>query len=266
MTHYETLGVDCSATADDIKKAYRKLASIHHPDKGGDTATFQSIQVAYDTLSDAAKRAEYDNPTNQSRQSTSHEDMMSDLFRSFGFAFTNTPIRNKDLQITIQVSLADTLELQKKTVSVMTQRSIRHNVEIVMPRGIQNNTKIKYSGLGDNLHTDLQPGDLYVNIVVLDNPEFRVHGIDLHTNIVVNCIDAMLGTKVEIVTLDNRTLSVVIPPGSQPNSKSKIPNYGLYQLNSNTRGNLYANLSISVPQHLTSQQISLLNQVRALSL
>ena len=60
--HYTTLGVDKSATPEDIKKAYRSLASKHHPDKGGDTAKFQEIQTAYATLSDPEKRQQYDNP------------------------------------------------------------------------------------------------------------------------------------------------------------------------------------------------------------
>ena len=63
--HYNTLGVDRNSSPDEIKKAYRKLASQHHPDKGGDTATFQNIQTAYDILSDPQKRQHYDNPQPQ---------------------------------------------------------------------------------------------------------------------------------------------------------------------------------------------------------
>ena len=62
MTHYETLGVSDTADANTIKRAYRKLASQHHPDKGGDTAKFQQVEEAYRTLSDPEKRAQYDNP------------------------------------------------------------------------------------------------------------------------------------------------------------------------------------------------------------
>jgi curved DNA-binding protein CbpA len=61
--HYATLGVAKTATADEIKRAFRKLASQHHPDKGGDTQKFQEIQAAYDTLGDTNKRAAYDNPS-----------------------------------------------------------------------------------------------------------------------------------------------------------------------------------------------------------
>ena len=59
---YETLGVPKGASEEEIKKAYRKLASQHHPDKGGNTAKFQEIQSAYETLTDPQKRAEHDNP------------------------------------------------------------------------------------------------------------------------------------------------------------------------------------------------------------
>ena len=63
--HYATLGVPRTATADEIKRAFRRLASQHHPDKGGDTQKFQAIQAAYATLGDEQKRAEYDNPRPQ---------------------------------------------------------------------------------------------------------------------------------------------------------------------------------------------------------
>ena len=63
--HYAALGVPRTATADQIKQAFRKLASTHHPDKGGDTKKFQEIQSAYAVLGDAQKRADYDNPRPQ---------------------------------------------------------------------------------------------------------------------------------------------------------------------------------------------------------
>ena len=97
MTHYATLGVGENANADEIKKAYRKLASQHHPDKGGDTVKFQEIQTAYDTLHDPAKREQYDyerkNPSGM-RFTVNGQDFgggmppgMEDMFRNFGFNF-----------------------------------------------------------------------------------------------------------------------------------------------------------------------------------
>lgn len=65
MDHYSTLGVPRNATPEQIKKAYRKLAMEHHPDRGGDSSTFQNISVAYDILSDPTKKAQYDTPAQQ---------------------------------------------------------------------------------------------------------------------------------------------------------------------------------------------------------
>ena len=65
MDHYTTLGVNKNASPEEIKKAYRKMAGIHQPDKGGDTAAFQDIQTAYETLSDPNKKQQYDQPTPQ---------------------------------------------------------------------------------------------------------------------------------------------------------------------------------------------------------
>jgi DnaJ-class molecular chaperone len=91
MTHYATLGVGENADADEIKRAYRKLASQHHPDKGGDTAKFQAIQTAYDTLSDAGKRQQYD-MERQGMGNGMHFQFngsmpggIHDIFRNFGF-------------------------------------------------------------------------------------------------------------------------------------------------------------------------------------
>ena len=127
--YYSTLGVDRNASLDDIKKAYRKLASKYHPDKGGDTAKFQEIQAAYDTLSDDNKRQQYDMERNGFGNGVKfqfhdfgggHPDI-SEIFRNFGFG-TGGPFefhrpqqrRNKDLRIEIPIDLASTLQEQTK--------------------------------------------------------------------------------------------------------------------------------------------------------
>ena len=73
MNYYDVLGVPTDASEDAIKKAFRKLASQHHPDKGGDTTKFQQIQEAYETLSDGNKRQEYDHPPRQGFTGNFHD-------------------------------------------------------------------------------------------------------------------------------------------------------------------------------------------------
>lgn len=271
MTHYATLGVTENATPDEIKKAYRKLASQHHPDKGGDTKKFQEIQTAYDTLGDTNKRQQYDLERSgnggyrEFHFNTGHPDI-NEIFRSFGFAGAGPdPFmrqrRNKDLRIDINIDLKDTLQDQTKTVSVLTTNGSRETVEVNIPRGITSSTNIRYSGLGDNLFNTIPRGDLYVQINVNNDNNFNVIGIDLYTKISVNCLLAIVGGTAMVTGLDNTQFVITIPKGTQPNTKFRIPNQGLYQLNSNNRGHLYVEMAVTIPQDLTEEQLQIVKSL-----
>jgi curved DNA-binding protein len=285
MTHYDTLGVSDSASHDEIKRAYRRLANQHHPDKGGDTTRFQQIQSAYETLIDNDRRAQYDAERRGMggfKFTVNGHDMgggmpheMEEMLRNFGFGFSfgqgfangdpfahmRHPRKNKDLQIDITVELQSTLEPQTKIISVQTTNNDRFEVSVNIPRGVRSNTTIKYPNLGDNFFATLPRGDLYVRINVENNSSFLVEGIDLVKNIDLDCIDAILGTTLEVVTLDNKTLSVQIPNGIQHNGKLRLPNHGLYVMNQNSRGSLIICVNICVPTNLTENQLNLLRNL-----
>jgi molecular chaperone DnaJ len=82
-----------------------------------------------------------------------------------------------------------------------------------------------------------------------------VQDIDLYSKISVNCLLAIAGGTTTITTIDDKIFEITIPPGTQPGIKFRIPGQGLYQLNSNTRGNLYAELNLFVPKDLNSEQL-----------
>jgi curved DNA-binding protein len=271
MNHYEILGVDRKATSDEIKRAYRKLASQHHPDKGGDKTKFQEIQAAYDTLSDDSRRQQYNmqldgfggDPNIRFHWHSSdmgHPDI-AEIFRGFGFGgdpfspFRQQQRRNKDLRIEIPIPLVSTLEEQSKTVSVQTTNGHRETVEVKIPRGITTGTQIKYTGLGDNLFNTLPRGDLYVQFRVHDAEGYVANGIDLHHKVSINCLNAIVGCEQIVEGLDGRKFAVTIPPGTQHGSRFRIPKQGLYVLNSELRGDLYIEVDITVPQNLTSDQL-----------
>lgn len=283
MSHYDTLGISKTASPEEIKKAYRKLASQHHPDKGGDTAKFQELEEAYRVLSDPQQRAQYDaGGTNGPQFHWHHNGQQSDIdineiFSQFGFGpgspfgghdpfaqfrHRQQPRRNKDLQIEVQVWLSETLEQRTKTISVQTTNNERHTVEVGIPRGVTSGTQIKYSGLGDNLFTTLPRGDLYVRIHVTPDKNFTVKDLDLYTTFTVNCLDAITGTEAEIKSLDDRTFMLTIPPGTQPNTKFRIQGQGLYQLNSQFRGDMYAEMIVSIPRNLTQEQLDLIKSIK----
>lgn len=280
MNYYEILGVDDKATADDIKRAFRKLASQHHPDKGGDHAKFQEIQKAYETLSDNSRRQQYDMQRNGfgggpggmqfhwHSGDMNHPDI-SEIFRSFGFGvhgdpfgqFRQQPRRNKDLRVNLPVSLASTLEEQKKTISVQTTNGQRETVEVVIPRGVTSGTNIKYPGLGDNLFNTIPRGDLYIQLIVTETDNFAISGLDIFTRVNVNCLLAITGGEVTVPGIDDKQFVISLPAGVQPGAKFRIPGQGIYQMNSELRGNLYIEVAITVPQNLSAEQLEIVRSL-----
>ena len=106
MSYYDILGVDKSATQEEIKKAYRQKAKESHPDKGGDEQAFKKLSEAYETLSDDNKRRDYDNPRSSNRFQA-HGFNMEDIFNQFGFGFTRQHKKGTDLKLDITLTLEE---------------------------------------------------------------------------------------------------------------------------------------------------------------
>lgn len=275
MSHYETLKVDENANSDDIKKAFRRLASRHHPDKGGDTKEFQKIQEAYDTLSDPEKRQRYDMERRGGASGVRFHwnggDMdlneLNDLFSRFSFRNQGHPQaggrKNRDLRININVSLRETLESHGKTLMIRTTNGKDETLNINIPRGINDGAVIKYPGLGDNLFATLPRGDLYVNFHIDPDPRFQIIDADILTKIQINCFDAIVGGESEIEGIDGKKFVINIPAGTQHGAKLRIKNQGLYTLQSTERGNLLVEILISIPRGLDDKMLDMIKQIQS---
>jgi curved DNA-binding protein len=277
---YEILGVPKGASDEEIKRAYRKMAAQHHPDKqGGNTAKFQEIQSAYETLSDPQKRAQHDNPNpfqHHQGPNGSHfefhfgggagpEDIFAQFFnQGFGghnpFQRQQQPRRNKDLRINLQITLAETLNDIHKSVSVQTTKGERFTVDVNIPRGVGNGTTIKYSQMGDNFFDSLTRGDLYVIINIIADQRFELHGLNLVSNLEINSIEAMTGCDKIIQGIDGREFNVKIPKACQHGTNFGLQGQGLYQMNTDVRGDLIVNVTIKTPT-LTDDQLNILRNL-----
>jgi len=277
---YETLGVPKGASESEIKRAYRKLAGQHHPDKGGDTHKFQEIQSAYEILTDPVRRQQHDNPTpfhhTHTSPNGSHFEFNfgggagpEDIFQQFfsqGFGGPNPfhrqqqPRRNKDLRINIQVSLAETLDDIHKSVSVQTTKGERFTVDVNIPRGVGNGTTIKYSQMGDNFFDSLTRGDLYVIINIIADQRFELHGLNLVSNLEINSIEAMTGCDKIIQGIDDREYNIKIPKACQFGTKFGLQGQGLYQMNTDARGDLIVNVTVKTLA-LSDEQLNILRNI-----
>ena len=224
MDHYNTLGLAKTATPEDIKKAYRKLASKNHPDKGGDTAAFQKIQTAYDTLSDPQKRQEFDNPSPfGNRQGhpgaqgfAGFQDVFTEMFRQQAAAQQRQP---QMYRTTIWVTLEQVMTGGDQAVHLQTQTG-SHTVSVHVPRGIQDGNQIHCPGvLGD--------ASLLVEFRIHPHLKFNRRGADLEVTHTTSVFDLIIGSTFEFTTLSGKTLEVTIPPRTQPHMSLKIAGHGL---------------------------------------
>jgi len=188
--YYQTLGVDRNATPDQIKRAYRKLASQHHPDKGGDKARFQEIQQAYATLGDEQKRAQYSNPQPQGFNfqhpgSAGGFDFQT-IFDVFGARFQQPHQRVNRAQMTLWITLQDVAVAGRKTISVGTPQGTQV-IEIEIPLNINDGDSVHYSGVG--------PGgiDLVIIFKIHPNPKWQRQGPNLTVDHDVSVWDLILG-------------------------------------------------------------------------
>ena len=253
--YYAALGVPKTATADEIKKAFRKLASQHHPDKGGDTQKFQAIQQAYATLGDEQKRAEYDNPRPQFSgfsgfQGTPGGVNINDIFgQMFGqqFAQQHQHPRRSHVRMTLWISLLDVATGGKRTVSLGTQAGVSA-VEIEIPLGINDGDNVQYEGIG--------PGgsDLVVQFKVTPDRKWQRDGLNLAQEVRIDIWNLILGGDLTIDTLTGKTLSTRVPARTQPGTVLRLKGQGLRDRAGQT-GDIMVRVQAQIPEHIPSEII-----------
>lgn len=273
--HYQTLGVDRNASQDDIKRAYRKLATQHHPDKGGDTAKFQEISAAYDTLSNPDKKEQYDNPRPQFQNAPGGgfpggfhfhtgggvPPGFEDIFAQFGMFGQRQQPKNRILNIQTTISLEEAFHGKDLVATLGLPSGREQIIEIKIPAGTHDGLVLRLAGMGDDSVPNAPRGDIHLTVSVLEHPKFRRQGDDLICNIEISCIDAMLGKNILVNTIDGKTLEMTVKPGTQPGQILAAAGYGMPKLNDNRfKGRMLMPVDIKIPTFLTEEQKLILQQ------
>ena len=261
IDHYTTLGVARDASPEDIKRAYRRLASQHHPDKGGDTKKFQEVQTAYDTLSDPAKRAAYDNPARPfefpdfgggNPSGVNIHDLFGMFGQGFG-TFQHHP-RRTHVRMNLVISLRDVAEGGRRTVSVSSSQG-QSTIEITIPPGINDNDNVHYDGLA--------PGgqDLVVCFRIRTDPTWSRNALDLTRTLNISVWDLILGKDVNVQNILGHQLTISIPPRSQPGTLLRVRGQGLRDQRGSV-GDMFLRLQATIPQQISAEIIEAIQKNR----
>jgi curved DNA-binding protein len=276
MDYYSTLGLKRGATDADIKKAYRSMAMKHHPDRGGDEKKFKEISAAYDTLSDPQKKQMVDQGVDPNAQ-PGHggggfynqgpfefhfgSDNINDIFGNFGFGQRQVR-KNKSLNISVEIGLEDVLNGKEINAEVGIPGKKSKVMNINIPIGIETGQQIRYEGMGDDSIQGLRPGDLIVNIFVRPHPDFRRDGDNLICERTMSAWDVMLGTSLDIKTVDNKIININIPAGTQPETMFGCRGEGLPNVRTRKRGTLLVKIKIEIPKTLSTAQQDLIKKIK----
>ena len=307
--YYETLGVSKTATADEIRSAYRKLARKYHPDVAKDKKSgeekFKEINEAYEVLSDSEKRKKYDRlgaawqsggfegapgaPGTTPEGWTFHQQPFeggtefhfggtgfSDFFeqyfgtqRSYGGgpdyeSEQQTPRRprKRDIEAEMLVSLSEALHGSTRTITLQRPGPAggppkTETYKVKIPAGIHEGQRIRLAGQGDN------GGDLFLRVSFQKHPDFRWEGADIYYDLELAPWEAVLGTSVNIPTLDGQA-KLKIPEGTVNGATFRLANLGLTR-SDGKRGNLYAVVRIEVPDKVEPDESRLWEELAKVS-
>ena len=293
--YYNVLGVSKDASDAEIKKAYRKLAMKYHPDhtKGNKDAEekFKKISEAYAVLSDKDKRQEYDTFGSEGfRQRFSQEDIFrgfdfGDIFNEFGFggggarrfnfgqgsSFNfgggqqQARVKGSDLVYELPLTLREAATGTTKTVSFQHQgRS--ENLTVKIPKGLITGKQLRLAGKGNPSPYGGPPGDLFIKSKLLDDPKFTARQYDLYLDHELKLSEAILGITVSVPTIDDKQLSLKIPPGTKHGTKMRLAGHGLPDMKGQKKGDLYVRIQVNIPKKISAEQKKLVEQLAATGL
>ena len=269
MNYYQILGVDENASQDDIKKAYKKLAMKHHPDRGGDNKKFQEISQAYDTIGDDNKRARYNSELNGMNNPFSNHSghpgfaNFGDIFGfQFGQGFASHQVkRNRDLNLRIAVSFKQSY-LGTQTEARYTMPSGKSRTIVIdVPAGVQSGQVLRYGGLGDDNIPNVPPGNLNVTVLVETDPIWERRGNDVIRVVEITVLEAMTGCTKQVNCLDGSIMPLKLKPGTQHGAEYASGGRGFKDINTGRAGSLIILVNVLIPSITNSDLIKKLEDI-----
>lgn len=268
--YYEILGVPRDASSEEIKKTFRRLARLYHPDVNpGDKAAeekFKDINEAYDILSDETKRADFDlrffskgkrRPSGTSGRNGSSkpfefwksQDFSPGTTKRIKTASSPSPSR-RDVEAKLTLPLEKAYRGGRERIRLEDGRSL----EVDMPPNMIDGQKIRLKGQG------IEGGDLYLKIGIAPHPFFEVQITDIYCQIPVTPSEAILGGAVEVPTIDG-LVKMTVPKGVKSGQRLRLAHKG-YPDSEGNRGDQLVEIQITVPPEPTAEEVELYEKLR----
>jgi len=270
--YYSLLGIEKTATKDEIKKAFRKLAQKYHPDKkGGDEAKFKEINEAYTVLSNDKKRQEYDqfgqysagggNPAggfggfdfNDFQQNGGADFDLGDIFNQFfqGGGRQQRVPKGRDIYIDIQLDFKDSVFGIKKEISFTRDANkLPEKMDIDIPAGMDTGEMLRVREKGEPMEGGI-PGDLYVRVHIKAHKTMKKIGENIVMTFPVKITESLLGGKRELETLDGK-VTVKIPQGVTEGNLLRVRGKGI-SLRDGSRGDLLLQTKLEMPKKISKK-------------
>lgn len=292
IDYYQVLGVDKTASQDDIKKAFRKLARKYHPDLNPNDSSakdkFQAINEANEVLSDPEKRKKYDEYGEHWKHADEFEaqkrtrqeagaggfggfdsggfdgggfsDFFESMFGNRGRGGANAGFRGQDYHADLNLSLRDAAQTHKQVLTVNGK-----NVRITIPAGVANGQVIKLKGYGGEGVNGGPAGDLYITFVIADDPIFKRLGDDLYVDVPIDLYTAILGGDQLVDTLDGK-VKLKVKPETQNGMKARLKGKGFPVYKKEGQfGDLIVTYSVKLPTNLTEEQKELFRKLQSMN-
>jgi len=273
---YKVLGVDKKAGADEIKRKYRSLARELHPDKNkGDAAKeekFKGISEAYEILSDAKKRAEYDEARSlyerggfrapmggQGQQGGDFSDIFGggnpqDIFANLFGGGRRGPRKGQDLQTEATITFRESIFGTTLDLRLATDRGAAQNITARVPAGVNDGAKIRVKGKG--AEGEAGPGDLFILLHVKPHAIFARKGENLTLTLPVTFAEAALGADIKVPTMSGDDVTVRIAPGTSNGRTLRVKGRGITK--GSTTGDLLVSVDVQVPQRVDGKALEAL--------
>tara|TARA_Y100000590_G_scaffold411031_1_gene504630 strand:- start:18226 stop:19068 length:843 start_codon:yes stop_codon:yes gene_type:complete len=270
--HYETLGVSKNATDSEIKKRYRELARELHPDLNHNdksaSENFKKINDAYDVLSDKNNRRDYDQfgdnwkhaeELRKAGYSNSNFSGVNDFFNHsftnqnpFGDIFSGSKSKPRVNEVTVEITLEEAFYGTQRRLTLRDNHSGNKTIEIKIPHGITD---------GKTIRLNTSSGVIDVKVKIKRHLNFQVQANNLKFKLNISMFDAIFGSDIEIPTIDGK-ISLFVPPGTPNGKKFRITGKGMKLMDSDSRGDMYVQVEISLPRDFTDKELKELKKMK----